>query len=152
MAPYQVEDGINTNFQSLRIGDIATHHLNSGMDVSIPTKKLLYTLNLRTNYVGDRKVGPGTTQSANRGIPDNQTNEYMVFNGNINICFLQYPWLRLSIIGNNILNNNILDSTDTRFYHPGPRSASGSETNISGNVPFIPQRPRYVLLKITFNY
>ena len=152
MAPYQVEDGINTNFQSLRIGDIAKHHLNSGMDVSIPTKKLLYTLNLRTNYVGDRKVGPGTTQSANRGIPDNQTNEYMVFNGNINICFLQYPWLRLSIIGNNILNNNILDSTDTRFYHPGPRSASGSETNISGNVPFIPQRPRYVLLKITFNY
>lgn len=152
MAPYQVEDGINTNFQSLRIGDIATHHLNSGMDVSIPTKKFLYTLNLRTNYVGDRKVGPGTTQSANRGIPGNQTNAYMVFNGNINICFLKYPWLRLSIIGNNILNNNILDSTDTRFYHPGPRSASGSETNISGNVPFIPQRPRYVLFKINLNF
>jgi outer membrane receptor for ferrienterochelin and colicins len=152
MAPYQVEDGINTNFQSLRIGDIATHHYNSGMDISIPSKKILYTLNLRTNYVGARKVGPGTTQSANRGIPDNQTNAYMVFNGNINICFLQYPWLRLSIIGNNILNDNILDSTDTRFYHPGPRSASGSETNISGNVPYIPQRPRYILFKINFNF
>jgi hypothetical protein len=152
MAPYQVDDGLNTNFQSLRIGDIATHHFNSGMDVSIPTKKILYTLNLRTNYVGDRKVGPGTTQSANIGIPDNQTNAYMVFNGNINICFLQYPWLRLSIIGNNILNDNILDSTDTRFYHPGPRSASGSGANISGNVPFIPQRPRYLLFKININF
>lgn len=152
MAPYQVEDGINTNFQLLRIGDIATHHFNSGMDVSLPTKKILYTLNLRTNYVGDRKVGPGTTQSANRGIINNQTNAYMVFNGNINICFLQYPWLRLSIIGNNILNNNIIDSTDARFYHPGPRSAAGSETNISGNVPFVPQRPRYILFKTTFNF
>jgi len=152
MAPYQVEDGIKTNFQPLRIGDIATHHINSGIDINLPTKKILYALNIRTNYVGARKVGPGTTQSANIGITNNQTNAYLVFNGNINFCYLKYPWLRLSVIGNNLLNNNILDTSDARFYHPGPRSASGTYNNLSGNVPFVPQRPRYVLFKITFNY
>ena len=151
MAPFQVEDGINTNFKSLRIGDIASNHFNSGMDMNIPTKKILYTLNFRSNYVGARKVGPGTTQAANIGLINNQTNAYIVFNGNINIIMLKYPWLRLSVIGNNLLNNNILDATDARFYHPGPRSASGSYTNLSGNVPFVPQRPRYVLFKITLN-
>ena len=152
MAPYQVEDGIKSNFQPLRIGDIATHHINSGIDINLPTKKILYALNIRTNYVGARKVGPGTTQSSNIGITNNQTNAYLVFNGNINFCYLKYPWLRLSVIGNNLLNNNILDTTDARFYHPGPRSASGTYNNLSGNVPFVPQRPRYVLFKITFNY
>ncbi len=121
------------------------------MEVSIPIKKLLYILNLHTYYVCETKVGYGTTHYANRGILDNQTNTYMVFNGNINRCFLQYPWLRLSIIRHNILENNILDSMDTRFYHPGPCSASGSETNIFGNLPFILQRPLYVLFKINFN-
>ena len=57
------------------------------MDMNIPTKKILYTLNIRSNYVGARKVGPGTTQAANIGLINNQTNAYIVFNGNINIVF-----------------------------------------------------------------
>jgi hypothetical protein len=54
--------------------------------------------------------------------------------------------------GNNLLNNNILDAGDKRFYHPGPRTASGSFSNVSGFVPFVPQRPRYLMIRLTLNY
>jgi outer membrane receptor for ferrienterochelin and colicin len=152
MLPNQVADGVTKNFNTLRIGDIAAHHLNAGVNVDFFLKKLLTNIDLRANYVGDKKVGPGTTQSGNLGIPGNVVKAYLIFNGALHFSHKNWSRMCISIIGNNLLNNNILDSGDKRYYHPGPRTASGSFANVSGFVPFVPQRPRYLMARVTLNY
>ncbi len=150
--PNQVDDGISKDFTPLRIGDIASHHVNAGVNFDINNHNILTNLDFRANYVGDKKVGPGTTQSSNLGVPDNIVKAYLIFNGAIHFAHKNISWINISLIGNNLLNNNILDAADKRYYHPGPRTASGSFTNVSGFVPFVPQRPRYLMVRITVNY
>lgn len=151
MIPNQISDGITKEFKPLKIGDIATHHFNAGVNFDFTSKNILTNLDFRANYVGDKKVGPGTTQFGNLGVPDNTVQAYLIFNGAIHITHRKLSWMNLTLIGNNLLNNNILDADDKRYYHPGPRTASGSFTNVSGFVPFVPQRPRYLITRITIN-
>lgn len=151
MLPNQVADGITANFKPLRIGDIASHHLNAGVNFYFKFKKIQTNLDFRANYVGSKKVGPGTTQSGNLGVPDNTINAYLIFNGAIHLAPKNISWMHISIVANNLLNNNILDADDKRYYHPGPRTASGSFNNIAGFVPYVPQRPRNLMVRITIN-
>lgn len=149
MHPFQIADGVNASFSPVRIGDIAAHHANVGLDRFFKLKRWRLITDIRGNYVGNRKVGPGTTQAGNLGVPGNMVKAYLVFNGAIHLSPNKNPGLRLSLLVNNILNNNPLDSGDNRYYHPGPRGASASYSNVSGNVPFIPQRPRWFMVRLT---
>jgi outer membrane receptor for ferrienterochelin and colicin len=151
MHPFQTDDGINRDFKPVRIGDIASHHANAGVTWRFHLGGLQNSLDIRANYVSDRPVGPGTTQVGNVGVPDNVVKAYLIFNGAFNVSHKKAPWMRLAIISNNILNDNILDPADTRYYHPGPRAASASYSNISGNVPYVPQRSRYLVARLTFD-
>ena len=150
--PNQVADGVTKDFMPLRIGDIAAHHVNAGGNLDFILNNIYTNIDLRANYVSDKKVGAGTTQSGNLAIPNNTVEAYLIFNGAINFTHKNISWMRVSILGNNLLNNNILNAGDKRFYHPGPRTASGSFSNVSGFVPFVPQRPRYLMLRVTLNY
>ncbi len=102
--PYNTESN-----NKIRIGDIASHKFNAGIDVFI-FKKL--NINLRVNYVGERPVGINTTISEN---PLNQINAYWLFNGSFGYKISKNLRLQLSV--NNILNN--------QYYDPGVRSADG---------------------------
>jgi outer membrane receptor for ferrienterochelin and colicins len=152
MLPNQVADGVTKDFMPLRIGDIAAHHINVGGNLDFILNNMYTNIDLRANYVSDKKVGPGTTQSGNLAIPNNTVEAYLIFNGAINFTHKNISWMRVSILGNNLLNNNILNTGDKRYYHPGPRTASGSFSNVSGFVPFVPQRPRYLMVRLTLNY
>ena len=149
--PLLTINGINKDFKPIRIGDIASHHANAGATFRVSLGGLHNSIDIRANYVSDRPVGPGTTQIGNLGVPGNVVKAYLIFNGAFIVSHKKAPWIRLALIANNILNDNILDPTDTRYYNPGPRSASGSYSNISGNVPYVPQRSRYLMARLTFD-
>ncbi len=97
------------NDNKIRIGDIASHKFNAGVDVFL-LKKL--NLNLRVNYVGEKPVGENTTISEN---PFTKIDAYWLFNGAIGYKLSKNIRLQVSI--NNILNN--------KYYDPGVRSADG---------------------------
>jgi outer membrane receptor for Fe3+-dicitrate len=129
-----------------------------GVTTFVDGKSFQSSLNLRANYVGEKAVGPNTTQSLNFGL--NQTNsipEYFVLNSNFILGFKQLPSLKFSFSLNNILNK--------LYYHPGIRSAAGSfdlrlreegenytkwiNRSLKGqNVPYASQRGRHLNFKI----
>lgn len=93
-----------------RVGDIASHQFNFGINQKLWKQ---FNLNMRMNYSGKRKVGPGTT------VPLNTASfpAVAIFNSAITYQprFLENFELQLVI-------NNILD---TEYFHPGTKAADG---------------------------
>ncbi len=114
-----------------RVGDIATHQFNLGVN------KLFYkrlNVNLRTNFTGERKVGPGTT------VPLNSASfpSVAIFNsavGYSNPDLLK--GIEIQVVCNNLLN--------TEYDHPGTKAADGI------NAPTeILQRDRHFVLVLRY--
>lgn len=146
--------------EPLRLGDIASHRVNFSITRRNKLGKLNNVINLRANYVSERPVGIGTTQFQNFGIPGiGNIPAYLLLNGNIGFKIQTLPFLRLDLSVENILNRNVLDNGNLEYFHPGPRDASGTfnlPNDILGksygdrNVPYIPQRPRFYLLRLSY--
>ncbi len=112
------------------IADIATHKANLGIN-AVYFEKL--NVNLRMNYVGEKKAGTGTTVPANPG----EFPAYMLLNGAIgwnNIV----KGLDLQLVCNNILNKE--------YFDPGIRTA-----NVSTYSYRIPQRERVFIIRLMYN-
>lgn len=144
--------------ERVRLGDIANYRFNAGVFKRIKIKNLNIGINGRVNWVNTRPVGPNTTQNLNLGV--NETDEipsYFVLNGNFILGHSRFPMAKLSISWDNILNQ--------KYYHPGPRTAAGyfdlenrrgtadyssfiSSSLWNKNVPYVPQRPTYLIFKL----
>lgn len=156
--PYE----ISQNEKNIRIGDIASFRANFGITKFFETKKTESSLNLRMNYVGDKPVGPNTTQSLNFGL--NNTNVipgYTTLNGNFIFKIKSISSLSIGLSAFNILNK--------KYYHPGPRTAAGyfdldnrnpdetygdflNQSLWNKNTPYMPQRPRNFQLRLMFDF
>ncbi len=104
-SPFSVEENGNL----IRIGDIAAHKANAGLNY-MPIKNL--NLNLRANYVGKRLTGKNTTISSN---PNDFVEPYYILNGAVSYRFFRHFTLQFNAL--NILN--------LQYYDPGVRSADG---------------------------
>lgn len=117
----------------LRVGDIASHQLNFGLDVTDLWRGI--GLNLRANWVGSRRRGLDTTVRA-REFPE--IDDYLVTN-----LTLRYEnlarYFDLALIVNNLF--------DEEYYDPGVRTADG--------VVFasrLPQRSRNAFLRLSLDF
>ena len=146
----------------VRLGDIASHRVNLSVTKQTQMGKLSNVLNLRANYVSERPIGDSTTQTKNIGVNGSKENipAYLILHGNIGFKLKTLPMLRLDVSVENILNKNLLDGGNPEYYHPGPREASGT-FNMPGGVlgatygelsqPYIPQRPRFFLVRLSYS-
>ena len=160
--PFQTESKYDTTLTSKRrIGDIASNLANlSFTGLFKDLGPFNSSINLRANYVGDRPEGPNTTQKLNFGLDSSFViPQYLIFSGNIGLSLAKFPNARLDITVNNILDMNLLDSKKV-YYDPGPKQGEGTfnlpwdkvGTKFADkNVPYIPQRGRFVLVKLTFD-
>ncbi|MDP2423724.1 MAG: TonB-dependent receptor [Bacteroidales bacterium] len=113
-----------------RVGDIASHRLNLAFNMQVLKK---FDLNLRANYTGSRKTGPGTT------VPDNLEDfpAVTIYHTTITYNNLQ-PGLNVQLIVNNVL--------DKEYSHPGIYTADGEYFS-----SYIPQYLRIIRLRATYN-
>lgn len=146
------------------VGDIARHMANLSATWMVrKAGPFNLSINLRGNYVSDRRVGSGTTQFLNYGIDTlgkGKIPGYLVFHGNLGLALAAFPRFRVDLTVQNLLDRNLLDPLRSSYYHPGAREASasfGQPWDIPGkpfadaHVPFIPQRGRFLLLKLTLD-
>ncbi len=154
--PNKIEAGNQT-----RVGDIASFRSNLGVTSFLSVDGFKASINLRANYVGKKPVGIETTQFSNTGFNDmNEIPAYYILNGNLILGHKNFPYAKLSISINNILDN--------LYYHPGVRTASGdfdlrdkpelsteynysnwmNESLWSQNPPYVPQRRRHLFFKL----
>lgn len=146
----------------VRLGDIASHRVNVSITKQTQMGLISNVLNIRANYVSERPIGKNTTSSKNVGLDGTgkPLPPYLILHGNIGFKIQTLPMLRLDLSVENILNKNLLDGGNPEYYHPGPREASGT-FNMPGAVagapygdlsqPFIPQRPRFYLLRLSYS-
>lgn len=146
--------------EPVRLGDIASHRINLSITRKNKLGALNNVINLRGNYVSERPIGPGTTQNLNPGV--NGTGvipQYLLVNANVGFKHSAVPFLRLDVSVENLLNKNILENNNPQYFHPGPREASGGfnlPNDIIGisyadrNVPYIPQRPRFFMVRLSY--
>ncbi len=148
----------------VQVGDIARQMANlSATWLVRKAGPFNLSINLRGNYVADRPVGRGTTQFLNYGIDTlgrGKIPGYLVFHSNLGVALAAFPRFRVDLTVQNLLDRNLLDPLRRTYYHPGAREASGSfgmPWDIPGkpfsdaHVPFIPQRGRFLLLKLTLD-
>ncbi|HKV08927.1 MAG TPA: TonB-dependent receptor [Thermoanaerobaculia bacterium] len=111
----------------IRIGDIASHRVNVGLEVE-PLRRLI--ANFRVSYVGTRKTGAGTTVylSTYREIKD-----YLVPK-------LALTWRNL--IRGTDLQLVVNNPFDAKYYHPGVQTAG------FGFASRLPQPGRTVMLRL----
>ena len=115
---------------NLRISDIASYHVNFGAD-AFYFKHL--NISLRSNYVGRRLTGAGTSGSKNP-----------------NTVFAPYHLYHLTFSYNELIKDmtiqlgaqNILN---TKYFDPGVREASGSYASS------IPQYGRVLMIKLIYH-
>jgi outer membrane receptor for ferrienterochelin and colicins len=114
-----------------RVGDIAQHQFNIGVN------KLFYkrlNVNLRTNFTGQRKVGPGTT------VPLNTASfpSVAIFNGAVSYSNPEIlKGIEFQLVCNNLLNRE--------YYHPGTKAADGINSPTE-----ILQRDRHFVLLLRY--
>ena len=159
-SPELVKSNLIELTKPVRLGDIASHRLNFSITRKNYIGKLSNVINLRANYVSKRPIGPDTTQPNNIGVDGTGViAEYLLVNSNVGFKIESIPFLRLDVSIENLLNNNILDNLNSQYFHPGPREASAAFNmpgDISGtpygekNVPYVPQRPRFYLVKLSY--
>jgi len=116
-----------------RVGDISSNQFTLGANKSFFNQ---LNINLRLNFVGDRKVGSGTT------VPLN-TDKFpttAVLNGTISYNNQKWvPGLNLQLVCNNILN--------TTYYDPGTKTADGVNSPTG-----ILQQGRNFTICLSYNY
>ena len=144
----------------IELGDIARHRVNFSLTKQTKLGMLKNATSIRANYVSQRPIGPGTTQNRNIGV--NGTGKippYLLVNGNIGFKIETLPFVRLDLTIENILNFNPLDNNNPEYYHPGPREAAGrfnmpvdkNQSYGDALIPYIPQRPRFYSLRLSFS-
>lgn len=128
--PYNMESR-GREEDKLRISDIASHQLNLGANAVLRER---LNLNLRMNYVGERKTGRENTTPS--GSPLKQIDSYLIFNGAISYrdIFAQNATLQLMV-------NNIFDA---EYFHPGVRSATSIYRH--------PQNARNAMLRLLADF
>lgn len=128
----EVDSEGNLTDNILDIADIAQHQFNIGGNIEFFERLQLH---LRTNYVGKRRVGEGTTVSSNPGTFP----AYMIFNGTVTYRDALLPGMNLQLICNNIFN--------AEYMHPGIRSASGGFYSYR-----TPQYGRNFMLRLVYDF
>jgi len=114
----------------LRIGDIASHQFNLGLNAEFRDR---FNANLRFNYVGEKKTGKKTTVILN---PFDEIGSSIVIHGAFSYEDL-IPHTTLQLIVQNLL--------DEEYYHPGHRDADGTF-----NAARVPQSGRAIYLRLLF--
>ncbi len=120
-----------TETNNVRIGDIASHQVNVGVNATYWKKT---TFNLRSNWVGRKETGQTTTISSN---PYNFINPYVVFNGAIT----HKVWKGVSA------QVSIFNIFDAEYFHPGVRSANGTYY-----ASRLPQYERHLFAKLMVDF
>ncbi len=115
---------------NLRISDIASYHVNFGAD-AFYFKHL--NISLRSNYVGRRLTGAGTSGSKN---PNTVFAPYQLFHLTFGYSELIKD-MTIQLGAQNILN--------TKYFDPGVREASGSYASS------IPQYGRVLMIKLIYH-
>ncbi len=135
---YTYADPVSAGAGAPRVGDIAPHRLNLGMNAAFLQDRL--DLNLRVNYVGARKTGQGTTVSTN---PLDEIDPYTVVNAALawrdpksGSRFLRGWSAQLAV-------RNLLDAD---YEHPGVSQAGVIF------APRLPQPGRSVFLRLSYSY
>ncbi|NOZ36186.1 MAG: TonB-dependent receptor [Chlorobi bacterium] len=122
--PYKITD------KKIRIGDIASHHLNFGTNALFFNK---LNLNIRANWSGKKPTGKETTVSNN---PLNKIDAYFVINSAVS--YRIYKRISAQILINNVLNKE--------YFDPGVRSANGIYY-----ASKLPQNRRNFIVKLNIN-
>lgn len=117
--------------KALRIGDIASHQCNLGGNYSYKG----FNLNLRSNVIGKRQTGQGTTVPGN----SDEFPAYAIFNGALSyhLPFLNTN-MHFDFMVNNILN--------TEYYSPGVRVADNRQFSSS-----LPQKRQNMHVRLRVN-
>ncbi|MHC1706915.1 MAG: TonB-dependent receptor plug domain-containing protein [Bacteroidales bacterium] len=111
------------------IGDISLHKFNLGANALYYNR---LNLNIRLNYTGDRKTGPGTTVPANPGVFPSHTLINMAIS-------YEMKWgLSFQLLCNNL--------TGVEYSDPGVRSADGFQYAYR-----TPQKERNFIIKVIYN-
>lgn len=149
--PYQPPPNIGDKY--IRVADISSHSANLGLTHRLNKKNFLLSTHLYANYVGERQVGPGTTAPNNLGLYGENIPAYLIFNTTINYSNSLLKGTMFSLILNNLLDTNLLDTKNKTYFHPGIRTASGAPQpgSFDGLVPFFPQRGRQISLRMLIN-
>jgi outer membrane receptor for ferrienterochelin and colicins len=137
----------------IRVADISSQSANLGLTHRLNKKNFLLSTHLYANYVGERPVGPGTTAPNNLGLYGENIPAYLIFNTTINYSNSLLKGTMFSLIINNLLDTNLLDTKNKTYFHPGIRTASGAPIPGSFNslTPFYPQRGRQISLRMLIN-
>ncbi|MEM7102192.1 MAG: TonB-dependent receptor, partial [Bacteroidota bacterium] len=96
-----------------RVGDISINSFNVGFNGLFLQDKL--NVNMRLNFVGERRTGQGTTVEANPQ-PGGAFPRHFILSGAVTVREL-VPGLRIQLTANNIL--------DQEYAHPGIKIANG---------------------------
>ena len=149
--PYQKPAIAGDKF--IRVADISSQSANIGLTHRLNKKNFLLTTHLYANYVGERPVGPGTTAPNNLGLYGKNIPAYLIFNTTINYSNSLLKGTMFSLILNNLLDTNLLDTKNKIHFHPGIRTAIGAPIpgSFDGLAPFYPQRGRQISLRILIN-
>ena len=117
--------------QNVRIGDIASHKLNFGINALFFNK---LNLNLRANWVGAKPTGKETTVANN---PYDKIDAYFIINSAISYNI--YKGISAQVLVNNVL--------DKEYFDPGVRSANGIYY-----ASRLPQNRRNITLKLNIDF
>ncbi len=142
-ANYTFTDPQNKNVENKnefeRVADIADHRLNFGIGTTFFNHLSMF---IKTNYIGERPVGEGTTTPNNPGSFPSTA----IFTGSLSYNNI-IPGLSLQIVGNNLLNKE--------YFDPGIRSADGSVNSPSNKSSYayrIPQRRRNFIVRLMYDF
>jgi hypothetical protein len=137
----------------IRVADISSQSANLGLTHRLNKKNFLLSTHIYANYVGERPVGPGTTAPNNLGLDGENIPAYLIFNTTINYSNSLLKGTMFSLIINNLLDTNLLDTKNKTYFHPGIRTASGAPIpgSFNGLAPFFPQRGRQISLRMLIN-
>ncbi len=135
---YTYADPVSAGAGEPRVGDIAAHRLNLGMNAAFVQDKL--DLNLRVNYVGPRKTGRGTTVPTN---PLDEIDAYAVVNAAL---AWHDPTSRSSLLRGWSAQLVVRNLLDTEYEHPGVSQA--------GVVfaPRLPQPGRSAFFRLSYSH
>ncbi|MDP4580064.1 MAG: TonB-dependent receptor [Saprospiraceae bacterium] len=137
----------------IRVADISSQSANLGLTHRLNKKNFLLSTHIYANYVGERPVGPGTTAPNNLGLYGENIPAYLIFNTTINYSNSLLKGTMFSLIINNLLDTNLLDTKNKTYFHPGIRTASGAPIpgSFNGLAPFFPQRGRQISIRMLIN-
>jgi len=131
-ANYTYTSPYNTSeTEKIRIGDIADHHVNTGINALYFNK---LNINLRANWVSARPTGINTTISEN---PLAKIDAFFLLSGTLS--YQVWKGITAQLIVNNILDNE--------YFDPGVRSANGEYY-----ASQLPQNRRSFAAKLLFEF